>query len=291
MWLSRDPAGFVDGPNLYAYVKQNPWTHWDPLGLKVPENRNEAESVARCMERQSKQLQKDQAARDRFVQIASDERMRGSWIHKRAEQEVARLDVSIEATAKDLDYHARSLAIYCDAAESGDADAIRHANFCENRYGKGVYAEPGLRETTSDLAEIAGAVGMARGVMSMASTVMKRFAAKETLGMGPGLEVRGLRPAPGTRVRPEGIPGTWKVRPTESGGGVQYYNPANPNQNVRVMQGNPNSPYPNSRVPYVRQQNAGGVYLRQDGTPSPLPRGGLRDGDAHIPLDQYIFRP
>jgi RHS repeat-associated protein len=26
VWLSRDPAGFVDGPNLYAYVQQNPWT-------------------------------------------------------------------------------------------------------------------------------------------------------------------------------------------------------------------------------------------------------------------------
>lgn len=33
-WLSRDPAGFVDGPNLYAYVRQNPWTAWDPLGLE-----------------------------------------------------------------------------------------------------------------------------------------------------------------------------------------------------------------------------------------------------------------
>lgn len=33
VWLSRDPAGFVDGPNLYAYVKQNPWTAWDPHGL------------------------------------------------------------------------------------------------------------------------------------------------------------------------------------------------------------------------------------------------------------------
>lgn len=108
---------------------------------------------------------------------------------------------------------------------------------------------------------------------------------------GAGLETRGLRPAPGTRVRPEGIPEGWRIRPTDSGGGVQYYNPANPNQNVRVMQGNPNSPYPNSQAPYVRQQNAGGTYLRQDGTPSPLPRGGLRDGDAHIPLDQFIFRP
>jgi RHS repeat-associated protein len=33
VWLSRDPAGFVDGPNLYAYVMQNPWTKFDPLGL------------------------------------------------------------------------------------------------------------------------------------------------------------------------------------------------------------------------------------------------------------------
>ena len=32
-WLSRDPAGFVDGPNLYAYVMQNPWTKFDPDGL------------------------------------------------------------------------------------------------------------------------------------------------------------------------------------------------------------------------------------------------------------------
>jgi RHS repeat-associated protein len=32
-WLSRDPAGFVDGPNLYAYVRQNPWSKFDPLGL------------------------------------------------------------------------------------------------------------------------------------------------------------------------------------------------------------------------------------------------------------------
>lgn len=33
VWLSRDPAGFVDGPNLYAYVRQNPWTSFDPFGL------------------------------------------------------------------------------------------------------------------------------------------------------------------------------------------------------------------------------------------------------------------
>ena len=33
VFITRDPAGFVDGPNLYTYVRQNPWTMWDPHGL------------------------------------------------------------------------------------------------------------------------------------------------------------------------------------------------------------------------------------------------------------------
>jgi len=33
-YFTRDPAGFVDGPNLYAYVSQNPWSKFDPLGLE-----------------------------------------------------------------------------------------------------------------------------------------------------------------------------------------------------------------------------------------------------------------
>lgn len=33
VFLSPDPAGFVNGPNLYTYVRQNPWTCFDPEGL------------------------------------------------------------------------------------------------------------------------------------------------------------------------------------------------------------------------------------------------------------------
>jgi hypothetical protein len=33
VFLSRDPAGLVDGPNVYTYVNQNPWTAFDPDGL------------------------------------------------------------------------------------------------------------------------------------------------------------------------------------------------------------------------------------------------------------------
>jgi len=40
LFLTRDPLGFVDGPNMYAYVVQNPWTMFDPQGLAVGEFRH-----------------------------------------------------------------------------------------------------------------------------------------------------------------------------------------------------------------------------------------------------------
>lgn len=104
------------------------------------------------------------------------------------------------------------------------------------------------------------------------------------------LHERGLKPAPGTRVRPEGIPDSWKVRQTDSGGGVEFYNPTNRNESVRIMQGNPNSPYPNSQGPYARQRDASGTFYRQDGLLSSEPRGGLRDESAHIPLQEFEVR-
>ena len=33
-FITRDPMGFVDGPNVYTYVVQNPWSKFDPTGLK-----------------------------------------------------------------------------------------------------------------------------------------------------------------------------------------------------------------------------------------------------------------
>jgi uncharacterized protein RhaS with RHS repeats len=124
--------------------------------------------------------------------------------------------------------------------------------------------------------EAAAGIALRRGAMGAAER-----------GMLGGLETRGIRPAPGTRVIPKGIPEGWRIKGTREAGGVKYYNPRNRNENVRVMQGNPSSRFPHSQAPYARQQNAAGTYLRRDGTPSPLPRGGVKDPDAHIPLDQF----
>jgi|GEM_PF-2224196 len=69
-----------------------------------------------------------------------------------------------------------------------------------------------------------------------------------------------------------------------SGGGVRYYDPSNPGNAVRVMQGSPTSPYPNSQVPYVRWQRNGapldvnGNVLSMANVP-----------EAHIPLQDFTF--
>jgi RHS repeat-associated protein len=40
MFFQRDPAGFVDGPNVYTYVLQNAWTAFDPTGLRFEDNKD-----------------------------------------------------------------------------------------------------------------------------------------------------------------------------------------------------------------------------------------------------------
>lgn len=40
-WISKDPAGFIDGPNLYAYCHNNPLRSCDPYGLESQVNEDQ----------------------------------------------------------------------------------------------------------------------------------------------------------------------------------------------------------------------------------------------------------
>ena len=82
--------------------------------------------------------------------------------------------------------------------------------------------------------------------------------------------------------RPAGVPDNWIETPTRTPGGVQWTDPNNPGNYVRVMPGNPNSPYPNSQQPYVRWQ-ANGKPLDVNGQPLPT----AKTPEAHIPLEDY----
>ena len=99
-----------------------------------------------------------------------------------------------------------------------------------------------------------------------------------------GLSARGFRPAPGTRVRPDGVPENWRITGTDSRGGTQYSDPSNSGNSVRVMQGNTNSPYANSQTPYVRWQQDGQAL---DMFGNKLPSA--KDSAAHVPLDDFNF--
>ena len=66
---------------------------------------------------------------------------------------------------------------------------------------------------------------------------------------------------------------------------MEYCNPKKPNESVRVMQGNPDSPYPNSQNRHVRHRDSSGKYFDADGN-----RGVNKSSDTNIPLDQFKFR-
>jgi hypothetical protein len=97
----------------------------------------------------------------------------------------------------------------------------------------------------------------------------------------PGAVPWGISPLPGTRIRPLGVPSGWRIEPTDTPGGTQYFDPTNRGNQVRVMQGDPLSPYPNSRTPYVRDL-VNGQYRDVQGNTVPK-----NDPAGHIPLPQY----
>jgi RHS repeat-associated protein len=77
------------------------------------------------------------------------------------------------------------------------------------------------------------------------------------------------------------IPTDWKFSPSKKGGGYRFSDPRNPNNNIRVMPGDPNSPNTAQQQPYVKYQKAGQNYDRN---------GNPVQGDsaaAHIPLQSY----
>ncbi|MCE0494162.1 hypothetical protein [Vibrio salinus] len=113
------------------------------------------------------------------------------------------------------------------------------------------------------------------------------FSIKRSKIVTKGLESRGIRPQPGTRVKPEGIPDNWRVRSSKSKGGVKYSDPTNPRKNVRVEQGVPDHPHDNSRVPHVRDMR-NGRYVDKNGNPV---QDGRRDPAGHISLDEYRYTP
>lgn len=91
-------------------------------------------------------------------------------------------------------------------------------------------------------------------------------------------------PAPTNEGNPYGIPSNYIVKQSQKGGGKMYSDPLNPNNNVREMPGNPNSPHPSQQIPYIKIQKNGRFM---DANGNYLPNGNLPE--AHIPANQFWF--
>jgi hypothetical protein len=91
----------------------------------------------------------------------------------------------------------------------------------------------------------------------------------------------------GNPDKPEGVLDDWIEKPSAKGGGTEWVNPENPNDRVRVMPGNPDSPNPSQKGPYVVDQNGG--FRDVNGDPIGGPNPG-KTPEAHIPYDDFKFR-
>jgi len=103
--------------------------------------------------------------------------------------------------------------------------------------------------------------------------------------IGPPINPGNVTAAPADPLRPEGIPDEWIAKPTKGIGGMMYSDPENPSGNwVRSMPGNPESPWPAQRGPYVKR------FI--DGKPVDIKGNPLRSPDlpeAHIPFNSFRF--
>jgi hypothetical protein len=89
-----------------------------------------------------------------------------------------------------------------------------------------------------------------------------------------------------SNVRPDGIPEGWKSRPTKGNGGVEWYNPAKPNETVRIMPGNPKKKWTTSQEPYVRQTDDGGMNMDPQGY-----RTDKYDPNSHTSFIDFQYLP
>jgi RHS repeat-associated protein len=81
-FITRDPLGFVDGPNMYAYVVQNPWTKFDPAGLQKNKDNNNPKISRRELEKFERKLNRAnevaESARQNNEQVKTETERLGS---------------------------------------------------------------------------------------------------------------------------------------------------------------------------------------------------------------------
>jgi tetratricopeptide (TPR) repeat protein len=88
-----------------------------------------------------------------------------------------------------------------------------------------------------------------------------------------------------TFQRPNGIPSNFRIKLSDSGGGLKYVHPEHPYESIRVMPGTPHSPNPAQRKPYVSHHTQDGLAYDKNGK-----KVSQKSVEAHIPLEDFLYR-
>lgn len=189
MYLTRDPAGFVDGPNLYAYVNQNPWSKFDPLGLYLddasifddatPENQDEAADVAERMDRTIDRHDRLVSKRNSITGDPNNYHSVGSRLHLNSDaaSKVEMLDTAIGLSASAVNRQSRALANYYRWA---GGDGVIDANEAEQR--RLAPLNQGLQAPPIEFAELLSGMAVQKGAMRSLSSNLARSAARAGSG-------------------------------------------------------------------------------------------------------------
>jgi RHS repeat-associated protein len=261
-FISPDPIaprlGEPQGLNRYSYVQNNPLRYTDPTG-------NEEEDP---------QVQPRSSAN---LPIASEmaDAIAGSFVGEFMEGQRAEIQAQSRRVVAGAMIDVPRMAL-------GSYDLVISTLRLGQNPSRAINSAEPLGTTIAIAEEVRDVSAAVLAMAGVAGVLLPRPL------LSSGLESRGFRAPPGTRQIPEGIPETWRIRPSRGDGGVLYYDPAIPNKanSVRVMPGDATSPYATSRSPYVRWQ-LNGQPLDQAGSVLPTKYSPA----AHIPLSDFQFNP
>ena len=161
-FLTRDPAGYPDGPNNYLYCNNNPINHIDPLGLSA----EQAEKVRNAKE-----------VFDTFrdsVQSWSDYNPANKFAYSIGNQIV---DSAVKRTADALDYATDSYAeaAYVGAGSVAGENAPYIGSLERLATGERINDETGRVEKTSTTQKVIDAVSLGLDVAAMVPGKGKAF--------------------------------------------------------------------------------------------------------------------
>jgi RHS repeat-associated protein len=275
-WITPDPQGFEDGPNLYAYLHNCPlaafdlyglWTwrsawdgvrgYWGGIGSSIKDIGSGAYHLSGSMgEWMYADFQYEHFNDRSFFKNKSQHGLEG-WRAAGQFAQSAYRDPWLLASATG------------EALIPGVMEVYRAPTSAE-AWGRATVDVALIGLSLNKIMQTAKAVYKSEKIVCEGTSIAKAIVLDSK--------------KKGQIYKPSGIPVNWASKSSKKGGGIQYINPENAHDRIRVMPGNPQSSNPAQQRPYVIRQ-INGKFTDKNGNLVPA-----YSPEAHIPLDEFRFK-